>query len=798
MRRIPIKALSVMMACSIALPLAACKKHDHESGSGRHRSGNKIYEATPWFDAHVFETGRDLNVAEETNFVRKTIAGADEKYIVTMSAGRYKAASGKEGGIVAGDDYGFLEIIDRESGEPVSTFDVKSDTPAGSSISTATLHNGIITVYGTVSDPGKMTTKKFKTDYDSRTGEKLGSYDISDLDGDVYLANEYLINGYEIKTSENYGSSRLSVNVSIFSEDGDCLHIELEDPVLDYYSIPTLLQLKENTVIVPVETAGEERFYEIDLNSFDVHLMDQEEYDWLDLEGISSSYCGSDGYAYYVDEIGVRRIDTENESVDVVFDFNNCGINRALLGSSKLIYCDEESFVFASSISADNTDDVLGEDKYTIYDFSRVSENPNAGKTVLELYIDNGDIDRNTAEAIIRFNENNSEYFIEVSDLYNAKRRSGGDSSELNAIREKAAVSKQLAEDLVDGIGPDILINTSGMEVLNNSNYLLNLSSHFKDLDSQKYFKNIIDAAKNDGKLYHVPITFSLSGIQTDAKYAGQSGDGFTYEEYEEFLRNTLNGEDIIPADQAMYFARLFSNMREKFIVNGRADFTSPEFERLAEFIQNCVRNDRNNLGSGFTTLSGAQMLEGPDVDIKNKAAKFNLCYGIHGYLDNARELGGSSVILGMPSSDGRGPIVKPFLSVAVSLRTIDTDACMEFVDLLMSDEIQKNYADGDCCVVNRNALREAGKRTLDYLSARYSSSKNGTVSSDFSAMLSEQNISDLEDNILRCRSLRRDDIAIELVLIEEITYFFNGQKELEEVRAAAEKRVQKIIDERR
>lgn len=798
MRRIPIKALSVMMACSIALPLAACKKHGHESGSGRHRSGNKIYEATPWFDAHVFETGRDINMAEETNFVRKTIAGADEKYVVTMSTGRHKAASGKDDGIVAEDDYGIVEIIDRESGEPVRTFDVKGDTPNCSNINTATLHNGIITVYGAARDSGKMTTKKFKTDYDSRTGEKLGCYDISDLDDDVYLANEYLINGYEIKTSENYDRSKLAVNISIFSEDGNCSHIVLEDPVLDYFSIPTLLQLKENTVIVPVETTGEERFYEIDLNSFDIHLMDQEEYDWLDLEGISSSYCGSDGYAYYVDETGVRKIDTENESVDVIFDFNNCGINRALLGASKLIYCDEDSFVFASCVSTGCTDNGFGENNYTIYDFSRASKNPNAGKTVLELYIDNGDIDRNTAEAIMRFNEDNSEYFIEVSDLYDAKRRSGGDSSELNAIREKAAVSKQLAEDLVDGIGPDILINTSGMEIINNSNYLLNLSSYFRDLDSQKYFKNIINAAKNDGKLYHVPITFSLSGIQTDAKYAGQSGDGFTYEEYEEFLRNTLNGEDIIPADQAMYFARLFSNMREKFIVNGRADFSSPEFERLAEFIQNCVRNDSSDLGSGFTTHSGAQMLEGPNIDIEKKAAKFNLCYGIHGYLDNARELGGSSVILGMPSSDGRGPIVKPFLSVAVSLRTIDTDACMEFVNLLMSDEIQKNYADGDCCVVNRNALREVGKSTLDYLSARYSSSKNGTDSSEVSTMLSEQNISDLEDNILRCRSMRRDDIAIELVLIEEITYFFNGQKKLEEVRAAAEKRVQKILDERR
>ena len=90
--------------------------------------------------------------------------------------------------------------------------------------------------------------------------------------------------------------------------------------------------------------------------------------------------------------------------------------------------------------------------------------------------------------------------------------------------------------NIISGTGPDILIITDEMGRLNNSNYLVDLNSYLGDLDSEKYFTNIINAAKIDGKLYQLPLSFGIKGIHTDSKYAGASGIGFTTSEYEEFL----------------------------------------------------------------------------------------------------------------------------------------------------------------------------------------------------------------------------------------------------------------------
>ena len=120
-----------------------------------------------------------------------------------------------------------------------------------------------------------------------------------------------------------------------------------------------------------------------------------------------------------------------------------------------------------------------------------------------------------------------------------------------------AKMSNELAMDILNGEGPDILLNCSNYGQLNNTNYLADLSTYVGTLDSDKYFTNIVDAAKIDGKLYQFPVCYMVSGIFTDAKYAGKSGVGFTTAEYEKFLNDTLNGKDVINYGQAQYFTRL-------------------------------------------------------------------------------------------------------------------------------------------------------------------------------------------------------------------------------------------------
>ena len=47
--------------------------------------------------------------------------------------------------------------------------------------------------------------------------------------------------------------------------------------------------------------------------------------------------------------------------------------------------------------------------------------------------------------------------------------------------------------DIINGEGPDILMNVGGLGQLNNSNYLVDLSKYADTLDKDKYFTNIIE-----------------------------------------------------------------------------------------------------------------------------------------------------------------------------------------------------------------------------------------------------------------------------------------------------------------
>ena len=56
----------------------------------------------------------------------------------------------------------------------------------------------------------------------------------------------------------------------------------------------------------------------------------------------------------------------------------------------------------------------------------------------------------------------------------------------------------------------------------------------------------------------------------------------------------------------------------------------------------------------------------------------------------------GARAILGIPSADGRGPMLCSNLAVAVSSQAVDIDACAEFVKILLTDEIQNKFAESN------------------------------------------------------------------------------------------------------
>ena len=247
--------------------------------------------------------------------------------------------------------------------------------------------------------------------------------------------------------------------------------------------------------------------------------------------------------------------------------------------------------------------------------------------------------------------------------------------------------------------------------------------------------------------------------------------------------------------------------MSDKFIVDGKADFSGPEFAQLADFVKDNVRaNARSwdelneeNIAYDVTYAVGATVKADSAYD---QPAIASYCYGLTTYFMQLVELNGGTAILGYPSTDGRGPAVEPYVSVAVSARSCDADACGEFVKMLMSDEIQMDLAMNDNFVISRDAFRAGAERAVEYYNGSggdnmfgYDYNTGEAVSNRYK--FSEKNIADIETIILSCSNMHSPDADINLILVEEMPAYFTGQKSLSDVISIAQERVQKVLNER-
>ena len=341
----------------------------------------------------------------------------------------------------------------------------------------------------------------------------------------------------------------------------------------------------------------------------------------------------------------------------------------------------------------------------------------------------------------------------------------------------------------MNGEGPDILMDVSSYGQLNNQNCLVDLSPYLKDLKSDKYFTNIIEGSKTEGKLYQLPVSFYIEGIMTKTKNVGSSGKGFTFDEYTKFIYDTGNGKDPIYFGQSVYFAMLFNYMKDEFISNGKVDLSNEKFAQIADFVRDNVREEGGS--------SNEQ-----DPNSIPQAVYKDHCGGIGGYFADGMSVaswGLGVTIAGLPSFDGRGPRFIPTCSVAVSAQASDIKACAEFVNVLLSDEIQTKIAMNDSFVTSREAFNKAGESAIQYYSNGGNLTKggNGYSSSGFGREFTSEDVAFVEKMILSCSQIKTEDSDISIILIEEMPAYFLGQKDLDAVIKIAQNRIQKVLDER-
>ena len=768
----------------------------------RNANRSVIAKDSSWYEGELIDVNLALDTQRDIDNVFRSLAGVDEKYIVIYSDGAYKVNDW--GQINKNSDYAIKQItvIDRADKQNAKSIDLYSIIDSNDWPEAVAYFDGMLLVKCEAWDSSNNQSIKRDYNIDLATETIVETQDYEKNFEQQYWKTFY-VGDYRIETFFFFGEGKVYCPLKVYSPDGSVINVDIKDSEKDLFEVPVILGLDDTTALIPVFSNTECLFFKLDLNTNNLSKANEKEYEWLNLNQIQHSYNGRDGKVYFTTPQGVSKIDIENKTVEQVLDFNSCDVNRQYLSQLDIAECSDGEFLLCGQYNSSNMFTSKFVNNFAIVEFKRADKNPHAGKNIIELYTPDGNVNETISDAIIKYNETNDKNFIILSDRYN--RDNYIDYSDINSSDEYESallnadknLSNDLAMDIMNGDGPDILLNTSSLGQLNNDNYLIDLSQYFIELDSNKYFTNIIEGSKTDGKLYQLPIGFTIEGIQTDPEYAGRTGIGFAPDEYKEFLYETLNGKDIIESGQALYFVKLFNGISDKFIVNGKVDLTSSDFEDIAGYVRDNVQQD----SLSWDTISD-ENIEPMDFTTKgNKIAYYCNCPGISGYLVKRAQIKNGTAILGIPSSDGRGPMFGTDISVAISTHAVNIDACVEFAKILLSDDVQNELVMSDKFVLNRDAFKKGCNAAIEYFNTEEGSQNMfdyaaGTYVTSHMKFTSED-INNLENVIMSCSKMDSADSAINSILIEEMPAYFLGQKDLDSVVVIIQDRAQKVLDER-
>lgn len=788
--------ISVMIIISILLSIVSCNKSNPNEKETR-----EILPESPWYYGEIIDIDLGIDNNRTVESLRQSYAGSDDNNIYIFTDGRYKVDWDK---VQSNTDFAIksISIIDRFTKKTKKIIDLYNILDVTEWPEQVIFYNGqfIVKSESWNSETDTYSKKDFFINVESE--KVVDIYDF-ELDYNLQYWGSYTIGEYRIETICDLRSQNEKFLLRVFSPDGGLKEIELKETGKDIFDIPVILALDENTALIPAAMERDYKFYKLKLADCKIEVANVKDYEWINLEQITSSYSDANGSVFASSSKGITKIDMQNKTMEKVFDYSWCAINRQYLSNLRVADVSEDTFLLCGQYHSSNMFSSIFVNSFVVIEFTRADKNPHAGKKVIELYFPDNELNETIADAIIKYNESNNGYYIEIADRYN--KSDYFDSRNINSIDDydaaqlsaSASLSNDLAMDLMNGEGPDILLNTSDLGQLNNDNYLVDLAPYVTYLESDKYFTNIIDGAKTDGKLYQLPISFTIEGIQTDPEYAGKTGIGFTTDEYKEFLYGTLNGKDIIESGQALYFIKLFNGMSDRFIVNGKVDLTCSEFENIAGYVRDNVKQD-----SLSWDIIADENMESMDVTTKgNKTAYYCNCPGISGYLVKRAQIHNGTAILGIPSSDGCGPMFGTDISVAVSAYAVNIEACVEFVKQLLSDDVQNELVMSDKFVLNKDAFKMGCNAAIEYFNTEEGSQNifdyaAGTYVTSH-MKFTRDDIDNLENIIMSCSKIDSADSAINAILLEEMPAYFLGQKELDSVVTIIQDRAQKVLDER-
>ncbi len=510
---------------------------------------------------------------------------------------------------------------------------------------------------------------------------------------------------------------------------------------------------------------------------------------------------------------GIDKFNVATQERTQVLEWKDTDVNSTVLQYDGASITNENEMVFfqmkdleaAGRSSMDNK--ASGATRLSVVSLKKADTNPHAGKTILKLGV-NSNITSNFIERVIAYNQDPANSTrIEMCDYTATISNFTGDDEYRQGLIDS---QNNLVMDMLSGNGPDILVGYSDLTQLNTDTMLVDLNPLI-DSDSavnrDDYFDNILRAFEEDGKLYTLPLTFSVEGLAINSKYEGAK-EQWTFADFDHVGASLPGDKQLISSNSPEELLEAWMmSLSSHFIDNQNktVDFESEEFKSLLETVKKYGRSSNKSTGPMAASEGGFMLND----DILFRQDMVACCavslFDLQFYVAALPKAGETAIFTGVPSLNGMGMCAKGELSMAITSSCADQQKAWEFIRSFLTEDAQEDLSfNSDRFPISRNVFKkncateiEVNDEYIEYIKKEAATNPNMMNEPDLYLEFTQEHVDALEKIISSVSSAQSCDNAVMNIILEEVAGYFADQRSVDDVCKNIQNRASLVVQER-
>ena len=401
--------------------------------------------------------------------------------------------------------------------------------------------------------------------------------------------------------------------------------------------------------------------------------------------------------------------------------------------------------------------------------------------------------------AVTEFNQKNKEYRIEIIDYY--EENNSDFTAAMNAYRM----------DLLSGQGPDIIISDGYMDITNDlkTGVYEDMTPYMEaaGISSSDFLEQVEDVCCYDGKQYVYFPWFTVKGLcMTKPEYVNANQTLTIKEEVEFEKKYGIVGQGAMDCDRnELIMNSVLCSYRDYYNPDtGECNFDSDSFKEFLEWVATYPES-LNEEQTYYSVQSQRKLFE--ENKVIYEEAPFKGFRNV--YAEDMADFGGNAVIIGMPSKEGnKAGILYTDYILGINAGSSNKEGAFDFIKRFMTDEYYSNateFRSGLAFPAKKNKFDELCENMLD-LPYVYGNSGELVKGKDYYYdngnrveidPPSAERMEHYKELVLNSHGLVQFDTKMLMIIQEETTPYFAGDKTVDEVARIIQSRAEMYVKER-